>query len=110
MPSFKVILMKHRPREDHTYPLALRVISYRRSRYIYLSIHLHPDQWDASEQRVLKGHPNAAYINAYIQQKLLETQRLFLDQEIKKRSTTPAELKKRIKHQRNGITFFQFAQ
>ena len=110
VPSFKVMLIEHSRRADLTYPLALRIISDRRTKYIYLNIFLNEDQWDESAQKVRKNHPNATTINTFIQQKLLEAQKVYLNQEIRKKSTTPAELKKRIKHQRTGVTFLQFAQ
>jgi integrase/recombinase XerD len=104
------MLIEHSRRADLTYPLALRIISDRRSKYIYLNVFLNEDQWDEAAQKVRKNHPNATTVNTFIQQKLLEAQKVYLNQEIRKKSTTPAELKKRIKHQRTGVTFFQFAK
>jgi len=110
MPSFKVILMKSSRRADSTYSLALRITSDRRSKYFYLNIYLLKEQWDEANQRVRKSHPNALDINTFIQDKLLQAQKVFLNQEIRKKATTSGELKKQIKHQRSGITFFAYAQ
>jgi len=102
--------MKSNRRADNTYPLALRVTSDRRSKYLYLNIYILQEQWDEVNQRVRKNHSNASHINAFIQEKLLNAQKVYLNQEIRKKSTTPTELKKRIKHKRTGMTFFNFAQ
>jgi hypothetical protein len=102
--------MESKRRADNTYPLALRVTSDRRSKYLYLNIYILRGQWDEVNQRVRKNHPNASHINAFIQEKLLDAQKVYLNQEIRKKSITPAELKKRIKHKRTGITFFSYAQ
>jgi len=110
MPSFKVILLKHSRREDSTYPLALRITSDRRSKYIYLNVYILEEQWDKENQRVRKNHENYLHINTYLQDKLADAQKVFLEQNIRKKATTPGELKKRIKQHRTGFTFFKYAQ
>jgi len=110
VPSFKIMLMKHSRREDSTYPLSLRITSDRRSKYFYLNVFVLEEQWDDKNQRVRKNHPNAQVINTFLQNKLLTAQKVFLTQDIQNRSTTTAELKKRIKHHRTGVTFSSYAQ
>lgn len=41
---------------------------------------------------------------------MLTAQKVYITQDIRQRAVTPAELKKRIKHFRTGVTFFSFAQ
>ena len=110
MASFKIMLIEHKRRADKTYPLAMRITADRLSKYIYMNVYLLADQWDESNQKVRKNHPNATLINTFLQDKLLEAQKVYLNQEVRKKSTTTGELKKRIKNQRTGTTFFQFAQ
>jgi integrase/recombinase XerD len=110
MPSFKIILRKSQKREDKTFPLALRITSERRTKYIYLSIYLAKEYWDEKKQMVKKDHPNAAEINGLIMTKLSDAQSVYVSQETRKRSITPTELKKRIRRKRLGKTFFKYAQ
>src|SRR3990172_2472199 len=110
MASFKIMLIEHKRRADKTYPLALRITADRRSKYLYMNVYLLAEQWDESNQKVRKNHPNATLINTFLQEKLLEAQKVYLNQEVRKKSITSGELKQRIKNQRTGTTFFQFAQ
>jgi integrase/recombinase XerD len=110
MPSFKIILRKTQKREDKTFPLALRITSERRTKYIYLSIYLGKEYWDEKKQRVKKDHPNAGEINGLIMTKLSDAQSVYVSQETRKRSITPTELKKRIRRKRLGKTFFKYSQ
>jgi len=59
--------------------------------------------------KVRKNHPNPQPLITFIQQKLLEAQKVYLNQEIRKK-VHHLRAEKRIKHQRTGVNFFQFAK
>ncbi|GIV60283.1 MAG: phage integrase [Rhodothermaceae bacterium] len=60
-------------------PVYLRLTHRRKTRYVAAGIRIPPRHWNARAGRVRKGHPNADAINAHIEARLLEAERLSLD-------------------------------
>jgi integrase len=69
MLSIKVILKKNKVKKDGSFPLYLRLIKGRDSKFITLGINLFENQWDQDLQRVKKNHPNSVRINNLISKK-----------------------------------------
>jgi integrase len=71
MASLKIVLREKRS-NDGTYPLAIRVTVERKTTYIYLGYYLKKTDWDATNQKVKKSHPNSVRLNHLILQKKTE--------------------------------------
>lgn len=108
MTKAKVILYKNKPnRKKH--PLALRITKDRKSKYIYLGVALHEDDWNAKECRAKKSHPNYKLINNLILKKLTSADDIILESEANEKDSTILEIKKQVKREKTITGFFAFA-
>jgi integrase/recombinase XerD len=108
MGSIKVLLKKNKQNEDGSYPVYIRAIKDRKTRFMALGIKLFENQWDEKEQRVKKNHPNSVRMNALISKKKAEAEAENLDLVLEERTFNAhsfEQVKGRSKHD-----FFQFAQ
>jgi len=63
MASIKVLLDTRRAKQDHTYPVILRVINNGKSTSVSVGIYLLEKDWDEDKRQVRKSHPNAQLLN-----------------------------------------------
>ena len=108
MASIKVLLKKNKQNEDGSYPLYIRAIKDRKTKFMAIGIKLFENQWDEREQRVKKSHPNSVRMNALISKKKAEAEAETLDLTLEERTFNAhsfEQVKGRSKHD-----FFQFAQ
>jgi integrase/recombinase XerD len=108
MGSIKVLLKKNKQNEDGSYPVYIRAIKDRNTKFMALGIKLLENQWDEKEQRVKKNHPNSVRMNALISKKKAEAEAENLDLVLEERSFNEhsfEQVKGRSKHD-----FFNFAQ
>jgi integrase/recombinase XerD len=108
MGSIKVLLKKNKQNEDGSYPVYIRAIKDRKTRFMALGIKLFENQWDEKEQRVKKNHPNSVRMNALVSKKKAEAEAENLDLVLEERTFNAhsfEQVKGRSKHD-----FFQFAQ
>src|SRR6185312_9464380 len=96
MASVKIILRKEE-KQDGTYQLAIRITKNRKSSYIYLEYSVHPDHWNAEEQRVKKSHPNSARLNNFLLKKLAEANNSALEIETEKTYASARSVRNKIK-------------
>jgi integrase/recombinase XerD len=108
MGSIKVLLKKNKQNEDGSYPVYIRAIKDRKTKFMAIGIKLFENQWDEKEQRVKKNHPNSVRMNALISKKKAEAEAENLDLVLEDRTFNEhsfEQVKGRSKHD-----FFQFAQ
>lgn len=108
MATIKAVLRK-KANKDGTFPLAIRITKDRKSSYIHLGYHLQEKDWDKTERRVRKSHPNATRLNNLIAKKVAEANDASLDVEVRKNAATSKAIKKKIKPEA-GATFFPQAE
>lgn len=108
MASVKIILRKDKIDKTGDAPLYLRVIKYRRTKFISLSLKLHPNEWDDDKQKVKKNHQNSTRLNAYISKKVADAEGEIADLERRNQSTSARRIKEAIKG-KPLINFFDFA-
>lgn len=108
MASVKIILRKDKIDKTGDAPLYLRVIKDRRTKFISLSLKLHPNEWDDDKQKVKKNHRNSTRLNAYISKKVADAEGEIADLERRNQSTSARRIKEAIKG-KPLINFFDFA-
>src|SRR5436190_623699 len=108
MAEFKLVLRK-KPNKEGKLPLTLRITKDRKSSYIYLGYHLDPAEWDETEHRVKKSHPNSARLNNLIRKKLAEANDQSIELETQKSYVSASHVKQKVKPTA-GNTFFAQAE
>ncbi|WP_138485500.1 site-specific integrase [Dyadobacter bucti] len=102
--TIKAVLRK-KPNQDGTFPLALRVTNNRKSTYVYLKQNLKETEWDANGQKVKKSHPNSVWLNNFILAKKAEINDQLLQLATQKKDTSVTSVRRTIK-QTMGSSFF----
>lgn len=105
--TIKAILRK-KPNQDGTFPIALRVTNNRSSTYVYLKQNVKESEWDAIGQKVKKAHPNSVWLNNLILAKKAEINDQLLQLASQKKDNSVAAVRKTIK-QVAGAGFFSQA-
>lgn len=106
MASVKIVL-RQKQNKDGTFPLALRITRDRKTSFIHLGHNVHENLWDATGQKVKKGHPNSVRLNNFLIAKLADASDKFLEMETKKESASAVAVKQRIKVPANKLFFAQ---
>ena len=65
--------------QDGTYPLALRITKDRHTSFIHLGKSIAKSDWDSSEKKVKKSHPNSGKLNTFLIDKIKEYNDLVLE-------------------------------
>ncbi|PLX13619.1 MAG: integrase, partial [Marinilabiliales bacterium] len=65
MASVKIVLRKKKNSKGE-YPIAIRITKDRKTSYIYTGKYVLEEQWDISEQKVKKNHPNNKRLNNFL--------------------------------------------
>ena len=108
MSSITVLLKKNKQTTTGHYPLYLRVIKDRKTKFISLGIKLEESQWDQKTQKAKKNHPNSNRVNTFISKKIAETEAETLDMAIEGRAlSNDSFIEVRGKEKTD---FFSFAQ
>ena len=97
MSSTKIIFRTTKASKEGKYPLYIRIIKNRKAQFISLGLHLLPEEWDQTKNRVKTRHPNSARLNSYISQKLAEAEDMTLQLRSKDASTSSLKIKEKIK-------------
>jgi site-specific recombinase XerD len=86
MSSINVLLKKNKQTSTGQFPLYLRIIKDRKTKFISLGIKLEESQWDQKTQKAKKNHPNSNRVNAFIAKKIAEAEAETLDMAIEGRT------------------------
>lgn len=108
MASTKIMLLKHKAKDDGTMPLAIRVIKDRKTSYKYLGPYLKSEQWNEKEKKVV-AHPNSARINNLILRKLTKFDDVILEADAKELQMSSAAIKKVALGSTDFVSFFAVA-
>lgn len=106
--SVKIVL-RQRELSDGTYPLALRITKDRHTSFIHLGKSIAKSDWDSSEKKVKKSHPNSGKLNTFLIDKIKEYNDLVLEIEKQKKDTSSRKIKSAIKKGNENLSFFQVA-
>jgi len=109
MAQIKVILYTYRKKKDGTSSLALRIIKDRKTKYIFLKKYIKKADWNEVNCRVYKTHPNHKRLNNFILKKLSEADDLLLELESKEKVFSSGNIKKQLKKDKKGNSFFKYA-
>ena len=107
MASIKLILMSKKVDASGHCPLYIRVIKYRKVKYISAGLKLKENEWDEDKQRIKKNKTNSARLNAFLATKIAEAESLVADEERKSTTVSAKKLKRAIKGM-PSINFFQY--
>lgn len=107
MASIKIILRVNKPNKESKLPLCIQIIKDRKKSVIHLGQYIHPDDWDASKQRVKASHPNQKELNKFILKKITEANGRFLELETQKPNLTPQAIRNSIKTKSRSSFFGQ---
>jgi len=109
MASIKLILRKDKVnKKTGEAPIYLRIIKDRRTKFMSVGIRLNPKYWNENQQKVRKSYKNSARLNAFLSQKVSETENKILDETSKNRNISTKDLKEAIIG-KEPPKFFEFA-
>lgn len=103
MATVKIVL-RDKESKDGTFPLAIRITKDRRSSFIHIGKSIRKEDWDASEHKVKKSHPNHIRLNNFLLKKLSDASNVSLELETIKTEVSSQAVKLKIKPSR-GTTF-----
>ena len=109
MSSLKVVLRKKKNKQG-LYPIVIRVIKDRKTSYIYSGKYIALKDWDQTNLRVRKSHPNSTRLNNLIRKKLIEADDKLLELESNDQAVSASVVKRHVKKEIRSITFFQLAE
>tara|TARA_R110000765_G_scaffold223743_2_gene327843 strand:- start:2050 stop:3387 length:1338 start_codon:yes stop_codon:yes gene_type:complete len=109
MASVKIVLVKHKKRNDGTLPIAIRVIKNRKSSYIFTGVYILMKDWNATERCVKKSHPNSTRLNNLLQKKFSEIHASLLEAETSNDNFTTKQITNKVKRKGTGVSFFEVA-
>ncbi|MBE2288936.1 MAG: site-specific integrase [Chitinophagaceae bacterium] len=104
MANVKIVL-RSETKLDGTSPLAIRITKDRKSSYVYLEYSIKKTDWDKTNQRVKKSHPNSGRLNNYLITKMAEVVSHSLEMETEKKEVSSRAVRQKVKS-KNGVTFF----
>lgn len=107
MASIKIILRVNKPNKESKLPLCIQIIKDRKKSVIHLGQYIHPDEWDATKQRVKASHPNQKELNKFILKKITEANGRFLELEAQKPNLTPQAIRSSLKTKSKSSFFGQ---
>lgn len=108
MASIKAVLRKNK-NKDNTYPLVIRITKDRRTSYIAIGHSVMLADWNKTEGKVKKSHPNSARLNNLITKKLAEANDKLIELETSGKDTSVRVIRKAAKGTKEG-TFFKQAE
>ena len=108
MASLKLILRTNKKDNTGHYPIYIRVIKDRKTKFITTGVKLKLNEWDEENERVKKNHPNSAWMNALLLKKLSDASGMVADSERKKNNISARRLKDAIKG-KPTVNFFDYA-
>ena len=108
MASIKLVLRKNQEDKTGHYPLYIRLIKDRKTKFISTGVKLKESEWDDVKQKVKRNYPNSARMNAFLAQKVADAQALIADNERKRGNITAERLKEAIKG-KNSENFIEYA-
>lgn len=109
MASAKIVVRTKKDKQG-LYPLAIRVIKDRKATFVYTGQYIKLSDWDASEKRVKKSHPNSTRLNNLLIQKLAEINDKVLEIESSDKPAPPSIVKQKVKGKSKKSTFFAVAE
>ncbi len=108
MVTVKVIYRTDKTNKKNEHPFYLRIIKNRKPKYISLGVYLHPEYWDAENEKIKSKAPNAQYIINYIAKKVSEAQAVALQMETTSKYNLPEKVKEEIMG-KAPESFFKYA-
>lgn len=108
MASLKLVLRTQKKDNTGHYPIYIRVIKDRKTKFITTGVKLKLNEWDDENGRVKKNHPNSARMNALLLKQLSDASAMLADSERKKNNISARRLKDAIKG-KPTVNFFDYA-
>ena len=106
MASVKIILRKKKNKNGKC-PLALQIVKDRKNNIVHIGHAIDEKDWDATNCKVRKSHPNSQRLNNLLNKKLTEAEDQLIDLESKKKDTTAKAIKKSITKKTEATFFVQ---
>lgn len=108
MATIKAVL-RAKPNAQGQYPIAIRITKDRQSTFIFTGQYLEKKDWDKTQCRVKKSHPNYVRLNNLILSKLSEANNKVLEVETQKKEASIKYIKRSVASEKEG-TFLKQAQ
>lgn len=96
MSTVKIVLKKEKINKNGEAPLYIRIIKDRKAKFVSLGIRILPKDWNESQSRVKKSHPNSQRLNNYIAHKIAEAEGVALEMETNSKYVSPKSIKQNI--------------
>lgn len=108
MSSVKVLLKLNKGNRSNEFPLYIRIIKDRKTKFISLGIYLKEEQWDEKSSRV-KKHANATRMNSLIAQKISEAMGVAVEMETKNKFVSSQKIKSKIMG-KSSVSFTDYSR
>lgn len=106
MASIKIVRRKNKERKDGTAPLALRISENYKTNYRFIGQYVLEKDWDITNGRVKRTHPNSKKLNNFLLKKLTEANDIYFES---KKNLTPKEVKQKLEGAGGTKLFFTVA-
>ncbi|PKP20806.1 MAG: hypothetical protein CVU05_08230 [Bacteroidetes bacterium HGW-Bacteroidetes-21] len=101
MSTIKVLLYTSKVMKNGEHPIMLRVTQNRKSKYVSIGYSCRPELWDTENNSPSKKHPNKKLLDIVIKQKCIDTEKLLLSLDEKKKHYSLEDVRNKIKR-KNG--------
>lgn len=109
MATVKLVLWKHDPKKDGTFPIAIRITKDRKTRYIFTEKSVKEKEWDEANHKVKRSHENSVRLNAYLRKKVAEVEAVSDTAEMTEEELSAKQIKRKVKRQSSKVSFFELA-
>jgi integrase/recombinase XerD len=96
MASITLMLKTNKANEKGEQPVYIRIIKGRKTKFISLSLKVHPNLWNQEKLRVKSQYPNSGRVNAFIAKKIAEAEDIAVTMETKETFVTSKKIKEAI--------------
>ena len=96
MSTVKIVLKKEKINKIGEAPLYIRIIKDRKAKFVSLGVRILPKDWNESQSRVKKSHPNSQRLNNFIAHKVAEAEGVALEMETNSKYVSPKSIKQNI--------------
>jgi integrase/recombinase XerD len=108
MATVKIVIRSKNKNSRGEVPLCIRITKNRRTKYIFTDYRILPEHWDKVNCRVRKSHRNSTRLNAFLSQKLSDTQNNALELETREELVLVDQIKSK-SVESPSLSFFKFA-
>ena len=109
MATVKIVLRKNYRKKDGTFPIALRLTQYRKSKFLFTGEYILEKDWDETKGLAKKSYLNSSRLNNMLLKKVSEAHDIALEMEASEEKQSVSTLAKKILGE-DKFDFFKVSQ